>query len=224
MRTFDTPAKTSVVLDIPAGRVRLVASDRAVTTVEVLPADATRSRDVKAAERTEVAFDGGTLRIAAAEAGNRLLGHDSGSVEVTVQLPTGSRVEAKASDVDLRGVGLLGDLVLEADRGTVQLDGSDDTRVAVLAGDVTLGRLGGPAEIGTQKGDIRVDEAHGGTVTLRTEMGRITIAAARGVSATLDAGTGSGRVANALRNADGAGAALHIHATTGYGDIDARSL
>ncbi|WP_448322297.1 DUF4097 family beta strand repeat-containing protein [Streptomyces sp. CO7] len=223
MQQFAATAPVQVVLDIPAGHVRLIASDRSDATVEVLPADAGKSRDAKAAERIQVAFDGGTLRIEAGEPKSRVLGHP-GAVEVTVQLPAGSHVEATASDAEIRGVGRLGDVSLTADQGTVKLDESADTRVKVLAGDVVVGRLNGGADISTSKGDIRVAEAHCGTVTLRTEMGAVEIAAARGVSATLDAGTGSGRVDNSLRNAEGAGAPLNIHATTGYGDITARSL
>ncbi|MFD4871419.1 hypothetical protein ACFWN4_39650, partial [Streptomyces sp. NPDC058412] len=72
-------------------------------------------------------------------------------------------------------------------------------------------------------GDITIAEAVHGTVDLRTQAGDLTIGAARGVSATLDAGTTHGRIHNALRNTDGATAALTIHATTAYGDITARS-
>ena len=54
MQSFDTPAPISVVLDIAAGRVHLVAAERADTTVEVLPANASKGRDVKAAEQTTV--------------------------------------------------------------------------------------------------------------------------------------------------------------------------
>ncbi|WP_229075045.1 hypothetical protein [Actinoplanes sp. DH11] len=54
MRKFATPAPVSAVLDIPAGRIRFIAADRADTTVEILPADASRSRDVKAAEHISV--------------------------------------------------------------------------------------------------------------------------------------------------------------------------
>ncbi|WP_166021671.1 DUF4097 family beta strand repeat-containing protein [Streptomyces chilikensis] len=223
MHTFATTTKTTVVLDIPAGRVRLVASDRADATVEVLPADAARNRDVRAAERIEAAFEGDTLRIGAGEPESRLTGH-SGAVEVTVRLPAGSRVEAKASDVEFHGTGRLGDVSVEVARGTVELEESAAARVTVLAGDVSIDRLGGDAAISTRKGDIDITEALGGTVTLRTEAGGIRIGAARGVSATLDAGTGSGRIDNALRNADGAAAGLRIHATTGHGDISARSL
>ncbi|MDH6543529.1 DUF4097 family beta strand repeat-containing protein [Streptomyces sp. SPB4] len=223
MQTFDTTAPVSVVLDIPAGHIRLVAADRADTTVEVRPADGSKSRDVKAAERTTVEYADGILRIGAAEAGNRLLGN-SGSVELTVQLPAGSHVEAKAAAAELRGVGRLGDVTFEGAQATVELDESASTRLTVQAGDITVARLTGPARISTQKGHLRIAEAHRGTVELRTEHGDITVGAARGTSATLDAGTAHGRVHNTLRNADGADAALDIRATTSYGDITARSL
>ncbi|WP_055618127.1 DUF4097 family beta strand repeat-containing protein [Streptomyces phaeochromogenes] len=224
MQKFDTPAAISAVLDIPAGRIRFIAADRADTTVEVLPADTSNSRDVKAAEQTEVAYgDDGVLRIEASPAKNRILGH-SGSVEVTVQLPVGSRVEAKTAAAEFRGVGRLGDVAFEGAQGSVKLDETASARLTLLAGDVSVGRLGGDAEISTQKGGIDITEAVRGTVELRTEAGEISVGAARGVSASLDAGTTYGRINNALKNTDGADAALSIRATTAYGDITARSL
>ncbi|MEU4098897.1 DUF4097 family beta strand repeat-containing protein [Streptomyces sp. NPDC026673] len=223
MQRFDTPAPVSAVLDIPAGRMRFIAADRTDTTVEILPADPAKSRDVKAAEQTEVAYGDGVLRVEVPAAASRILGA-SGSVEVTVRLPAGSRVEAKAAAGEFRGVGRLGDVVFEGQQATVRLDESESTRLTLLAGDIAVGRLGGPAEISTRKGDIRVTEAVRGTVALHTEHGEISVGAARGVSASLDAGTAYGRIRNALRNTDGATAALDIHATTAYGDITARSL
>ncbi|MGP4109304.1 DUF4097 family beta strand repeat-containing protein [Streptomyces sp. 4N509B] len=221
MHTFDTPAPVSVVLDIPAGRVRLVAADRADTTVEVLPTDAAKGRDVKVAEQTTVTHADGVLRIAT-PARNQFLGA-SGSVEVTVQLPAGSHVEAKASSVEFRGVGRFGEVAVEGAQAAVELDEAASVRLATSAGDVSVGRLGGPAEITTRKGDIRITEAVRGTVRLRTDAGDITVGAAHGVSASLDAGTGYGRIHNALRNTEGT-AELSVHATTSHGDITARSL
>ncbi|MEU9304004.1 DUF4097 family beta strand repeat-containing protein [Streptomyces sp. NPDC048269] len=223
MQKFDTPAPITAVLDIPAGRVRFIAADRADTAVEVLPADASKGRDVKAAEQITVAYGDGVLRIGAPAAKNRILG-SSGSVEVTVQLPAGSRVEAKAASAELRGVGRLGDVTFEGAQGVVRLDEAASARLALLAGDVKVGRLGGSAEISTQKGDLHIAEAVAGTVELRTEYGEITVGAARGVSASLDAGTSFGRIHNGLRNTDGAAAGLTIRATTAYGNVTARSL
>ncbi|MEW2266985.1 DUF4097 family beta strand repeat-containing protein [Streptomyces sp. NPDC047853] len=222
MPKFDTTAPVSAVLDIPAGHIRFIAADRADTTVEILPANAAKGSDVKAAERITVEYRDGVLRIEAAPERNRLLG-DCGAVEVTVQLPTGSRVEAKAAGGEFRGVGRFGDVTFELAQGSVKLDEAESARVTLLDGDVSVRRLRGAARISTQKGDITVAEAMGGEVVLRTESGDVSVVAARGVCAALDAGTGYGRIDNALRNTDGT-ADLTIHATTAYGDIAARSL
>ncbi|MCX4984307.1 DUF4097 family beta strand repeat-containing protein [Streptomyces sp. NBC_00572] len=223
MQKFAATAAIITVLDIPAGRIQLIAADRDDATVDIRPANPAKSADVKAAEQVSVEYADGVLRIAAAPAKNRLLG-DSGSVEVTVQLPAGSRIEAKTAAGDLRGVGRLGDVTFDGAQGTVTLDETATARLTLLAGDITVGRLGGAAEISTQKGDLRITEAVTGSVVLRTESGAITVGAARGVSATLDARTAYGRLHNALTNTDGAAAGLNIHATTSYGDITARSL
>jgi DUF4097 and DUF4098 domain-containing protein YvlB len=220
MQKFDTPTPISAVLDIPAGRVQFIAADRADTTVEVLPANASKRRDVKVAEQTKVEYADGVLRIETS-AKNQYLG-PSGSIEVTVQLPAGSRVEAKAASAEFRAVGRLGDVAFEGAYGQIKLDEAASVRLTAIDGDVEVGRLGGPAEISTARGDIRIAEAVRGTVVLRTLSGDISVGAAAGVSAALDAGTGYGRISNALKN-DGT-ADLDIHATTSHGDIAARSL
>ncbi|MGQ4360636.1 DUF4097 family beta strand repeat-containing protein [Streptomyces sp. SAS_272] len=222
MQKFATAAPVSVVLDVPAGRVRFIAADRADTTVEVLPADAAKGRDVKAAQETSVDFADGALRITGPSK-NQLLGA-SGAVEVTVQLPVGSHVEATTAAGEFRGVGRLGDVAFEGAQGTVKIDEAASARLTLLAGDIFVGRLTGSARISTQKGDLHIAEAVRGTVVLRTEAGAITVDAAHGVSASLDAGTAYGRIHNSLANADGAAAGLAIQATTAYGDITARSL
>jgi Putative adhesin len=220
MQKFDTPAPISAIVEIPAGRVQFIAADRADTTVDVRPADAGSGRDAKAARQTTAGFEGGVLRISAA-AGNRILG-SSGSVEVTVQLPAGSRVEAKAATVEFRAVGRLGDVSLDSPHATVKIDEAATARLTTLDGDVSVGRLGGAAEIRTGRGDITIAEALRGALVLCTADGAISVDAAAGVSAALDAGTTHGRIRNSLKNSDGA-ADLTIHATTDRGDIIARS-
>lgn len=221
MQNFDTPAAISVVLDLPAGRVQLIAADRADTTVEVLPADSGKSRDVRLAEQVAVAYSDGVLRITTPEPKNSLVGH-SGSVEVTVQLPAGSKVEARSASTELRAVGTLGDVVFEGAYRHIKIDEAEAVRLSAVDGDIEVGRLNGPAEISTMRGDIRIGEAVRGTVVLSTQSGNISVAAAAGVSATLDAGTSLGRVSNSLKN-DGT-TELEIRATTMQGDIAAHSL
>ncbi|MFG2944434.1 DUF4097 family beta strand repeat-containing protein [Streptomyces adustus] len=223
MQKLDTPAPVTAVLDIAAGRIRFVAADRTDTTVEVLPADASKGRDVKTAERTEVTYADGVLRIETPASDNRILG-SSGSIEVTVHLPAGSHVEAKAASAEFRTVGRLGDIVFAGGSHSVEIDEAASARLTVLDGDVSVVRLSGSAEISTQRGGIRIAEAVRGTVTLRTQQGDISVDAAGGVSASLDAGTTYGRISNALKNTDDGAPSLTIHATTAHGDITARSL
>jgi hypothetical protein len=220
MQNFATPGPVSAVLDIPAGRVRLIAADRSDTTVEVRPADASKGRDVKTAEQTTIEFVDGALRVVAT-AKHQILGN-SGSIEVTVQLPAGSAVTAKAAAAELRAVGRLGDVVFDGASGEIKLDEVASARLTVLAGDVEIGRLGGDADISVAKGDIRITEAGAGTVVLTTQAGDVSIGAAAGVSGALDASTSYGRITNSLKN-DGF-TELAIRATTAYGDIVARSL
>ena len=221
MQKFDTTAPVSAVLDIPAGRVQIIAADRADSTVEVLPADPSKGRDVKAAEQATVACADGVLRITAAAPEGRLFG-PSGSVVVTVRVPAGSRVEARAASAEFRAVGRLGDVVFEGAYRQIKIDEAASVRLAAVDGDVEVGRLGGAAEISTTRGDIRIAEAVRGTVVLRTESGDISVGAAAGVSASLDAGTSLGRISNTLKN-DGT-ARLDIRATASQGDITAHSL
>jgi hypothetical protein len=222
MQTFDTATPITAVLDIPAGHIRLIAADRVDTAVEVLPATASKGRDVKAAEQATVGYADGILRIEAPAAKHQYFG-PSGSIDVIIQLPAGSSVETKATLAEFRGVGRLGDVTGEA-FGAVEIDEAASVRLSASVGDVTVGRLTGPAEISTQKGNIHIAEATSDTVVLRTQMGDVSVGAAHGVSASLDAGTRFGRIHNALRNTEGAAAGLNIHATTDLGDIVARSL
>jgi len=220
MQKFETAAPIAAVLQIPSGRVQLIAADRTDTLVEVLPANASKSRDVKAAEQVGIEYADGVLHIELPTK-NQYFG-PSGSVEVTVKLPAGSRIEGKAASCELRGVGRLGDVAFEGAYSKVKIDEAASVRLTAVDGDVEIGRLGGPAEIKTARGDIRIAEAAGGAVVLRTQSGDISVGAAPGVSASLDAETGHGRVSNALKNDGTVG--LEIRATTSQGDIEARSL
>jgi hypothetical protein len=221
MQTFATPAPITAVVAIPAGRIQFTAANQDSTTVEIRPANPAKSRDVKLAGQTTAAYSDGILQVTS-PAGNRVLG-SSGAVEVTVQLPAGSRVEAKAASAQFTTAGRLGEVTFDSSQATVKVDEAATARLTTVDGDITVGRLGGDAEIRTARGDIAVAEAARGTVVLCTQTGAITVGAAAGVSAILDAGTTVGRISNALQNAGGP-PGLNIHATTTVGDITARSL
>lgn len=223
MQKFDTPtpAPISAVLNIPAGRIQIIAADRTDTTVEIRPANPSKSRDTKTAEQTEITYTDGILRIHTPEPDNQLLG-PAGSVEITIQLPTGSHIEAKTAAAELRGVGRLGDITFDGAYRHTKIDEAAGVRLTATDSDIEIGRLTGPAQITTARGTIRITEAVTGTLELRTQSGNITVGAATGISAALDASTSYGRINNTLKN-DGT-TALNIRATTSHGDITAHSL
>ncbi|WP_326741044.1 DUF4097 family beta strand repeat-containing protein [Streptomyces sp. NBC_01022] len=222
MQKFETPAPVRAILDIPAGRVRVVAAEQADTTVDILPADASRKRDVKTAEKTTTVYDDGVLRIET-PANSSHFSLD-GALDVTIHLPAGSRIEAKAGSAEFHTAGPLGHVAFHGAHSTTKIDHAAGLELTANAGNVTVGYLGGDGEVSVTQGDITIAEAVHGTLTLRTVSGNVTVAAARTTSATLDATTTHGRIHNSLANAQGPRPDLTIHATTTNGNITARTL
>lgn len=222
MQKFETPGPVCVVLDIPAGSIRLNATDRTDTIVEIQPTDSSKKRDTKTATQTGIDYRDGVLHITTPDA-NRVLGN-SGSLQITIDLPAGSRIQAKAAAAELHTTGPLADIAFEGGHRTVHLDHATSAHLKVHTGEITINHLTGPAHIRNGKGDITITEATTGTLELHTATGNLTVAAAPGTSATLDADTTHGRITNTLRNTDGPTAALTIKATTAHGNITANSL
>src|SRR5512133_3981911 len=93
MPTFPTPEPITVSVDLAVGAVNLVASDRADTVVTVHPSDPTKSGDVKAADEARVDFHDGTLTV---QTSTRWRYLTKSSVDVTIELPTGSTLQGSA--------------------------------------------------------------------------------------------------------------------------------
>ncbi|WP_162469393.1 hypothetical protein [Streptomyces adustus] len=69
--------------------------------------------------------------------------------------------ESVAAQLD--GVGRLGHVVFDGAHAPVELDEAAGVRLTGLDATVAVGRLNGPGEISTLKGDLTVTEAAGGT-------------------------------------------------------------
>src|SRR4051812_35985162 len=106
MPAFATPEKIAVSLDIGVGDVRIIATDRTDTVVEVRPSDASKPDDVTAAEQTRVEFARGCLTIKAPKSWKRYTPFsDRGSVDVSIELPTGSSLLGEAALAALHATG-----------------------------------------------------------------------------------------------------------------------
>lgn len=193
MPTFDTPEPIFATIDLPGGYVRagvwINASDRADTVVEVRPSDESNDVDVRIAEQTRVECAGGKLWVAAPKNRGRSFFGPVGSIDVTVDLPTDSRVHVKASG-GFRCEGRLGDSVFNTAFGDIWLEQTGTLRLNSGSGDVSVARAVGSAQVTTANGEIRIREIDG-TAVVKAANGDITLGE---VTGDLQLSTASGDI------------------------------
>ncbi|MCX4554389.1 DUF4097 family beta strand repeat-containing protein (plasmid) [Streptomyces sp. NBC_01387] len=226
MPSFDTPQPISVNAQVDAGSIQFVAADRADTVVDVAPRDPKKDQDVRAAEQTEVAYSGGKLHIRTPK--QRYLFGRTGTVDVTVELPAGSQVEATGGWAEVRGEGRLGEVRVKTSSGDVRLDTTGPLHLTASHGSITVDRVEGPAEITTSSGSMRVGTVTGaavlknshGTTSVSDITGDLRVSGANGdiiierARASVAATTANGtvRVAEVTRGT--------VQLETSYGAID----
>lgn len=163
MPSFDTPEPISVAADFDAGTLRLVAHDgHATTTVEIRPANPARDVDVKAAEQTTVDFAHGTLTVKCPK--QRRSFRRSGVVEVTIDLPAGSRVVGNTSMGDLIADGTLGDVRFKTSMGDVRVDRTGALHAESSYGAISAEHVAGEAFASTGTGTVDLAAVDGHAV------------------------------------------------------------
>jgi ABC-2 type transport system ATP-binding protein len=144
MPTFDTPGPIAVTAELGVGDLRVVASDRTDTIVEVRPSDPTKKADVTAAEQTRVEYADGRLLIKTPKSWRQLTWRGGGeSIDVQVDLPAGSHLRGDAGVAALHCRGRLGECRYRTGVGEIQLDQAGPVQLKTGGGDVTELRVGG---------------------------------------------------------------------------------
>lgn len=179
MPSYDTPEPIVANLEPGVGNIRIVASDRTDTVVDVRPSDAADASDVKAAEQTRVEFSGGTLSLRGPRLRPLDFSNKTRSIDVTIELPTGSRVQGGTGLGDLHATGTLGECRYKSGTGHIQLDDTASLRVFTATGNIVVGRVAGNAEISTSSGRVHVG-AVAGTGVVKNSNGTTTIGATTG--------------------------------------------
>jgi hypothetical protein len=179
MPSFDTPEPILAQLEPGVGNVRLVATDRTDTVVEVRPTDEHDASDVRAAEQTRVEFSGGTLSVKGPKIRLFDFSKETRSIEVTIELPAGSRVEGSTGLGDLHATGTLGACRYKSGTGHFQLDRTGDLHLTTATGNVVVDEVTGNAEISTSSGRVHVG-AVAGTGEIKNSNGATTLGAAPG--------------------------------------------
>ncbi|MET9107029.1 DUF4097 family beta strand repeat-containing protein [Streptomyces zhihengii] len=206
MPSFDTSAPISVTAHVEAGSIRFSAGERPDTVVEVLPRDPKRDQDVRAADQTEVTFAGGVLTVRTPK--QRYLVGRTGTVDVAVELPTGSDVAVTGAWAQVLGEGRLGEVRVKTSSGDVRLDATGPLHLTASHGSITVDRVEGTAEITTSSGSLRVGVLDGPAV-LKNSHGSTTVGAV----------TGDLRVRGANGDIDVARAEASVEATTAHGTL-----
>ena len=210
MPSFDTPEPISVTAHVEAGSIQFTGGDRADTVVEVRPRDPKRDQDVRAADQTEVTYTSGVLTIRTPK--SNLFGR-TGTVDVTAELPTGSRIDMTGAWVQVLGEGRLGVVRVKTSSGDVRLDTTGPLQLTASHGSITVDRVEGMAEISTSSGSLRIGVVDGPAV-LKNSHGTTTVGAA----------TGELRVSGAngdieIRSAEDSVTATTAHGTLRVGDV-----
>src|SRR4051812_10820431 len=135
MPTFPTPAPIRATVDIIVGDVRIVATDRTDTVVQVRPSDPGAALDVRAAEQTRAEFTDGVLLVKTPKSLKSLgILRKTGSVDVEIALPTGSQVSGEAAVAAFHCTGALGDVRLRTAAGDVAVEHAATLTVTTSGG------------------------------------------------------------------------------------------
>lgn len=164
MPVYATPEPITVTIDLFVGDVQLVATDRTDTVVEVRPSDESDDSDVKAAQNTRVEYADGTLLVRSPKGRVLDFSKRTRSVDVVIELPTGSQVHGEVSVGDVRSTGVLGECRFKASIGHFRLDRTGTLRLDTSGGRVTVDTVVGNAEISTGSGRVHIGAIDGAAV------------------------------------------------------------
>lgn len=225
MPAFDTPHPIDLAVDIAFGRLEVVASDRTDTVVTVTPTSSSAA-DQRGAEQTQATFDGTRVVVQGPRPRFVFIGPNE-SIDVKVELPTGSRLTADVGG-RVRTRGRLGATRIKGSLGEVEIEaaadvwaraghggltvGTADGSVELIAdhGAMRVGTIAGDAVLKSSHGSIEIDEA-GGDVEAKLSYGELEIERALG-GVTAKTAYGSIRLREVSSGS--------VHVDSGYGQID----
>jgi hypothetical protein len=212
MPTYNTPTPIDLAINLQVGAIEVFASDRADTVVTVSATNPAKAVDRRGAEETAVDFDGRRVTITGPRPRISWIGPTE-SVDVKVELPTGSRFTAEIAVGGVRTVGRLGATRIKCSMGPVDLDTTGDLWLRAGHGNATVGTAEGGLEATADHGQIRVGTVTGDAI-LKASHGSILVAESGG---DLDAKLSYGdlEITKALAS---------VSAKTAYGSIQLREV
>jgi DUF4097 and DUF4098 domain-containing protein YvlB len=183
MPEFDTPEPMSVFVEAYVGEIRITASDRTTTAVDVHAGEKKRDVDIETAEQTRVDYSAGQLRVRAPRPPlwkqAIIFGRKFGSVEIVIEVPTGSRVQVDTVMGAIHTVGTLGDCQLKSSFGDIRVDAAGALELSSGMGTIAVERADGALDAATASGSVHIGRVHG-SADIRTSNGSARIGAVTG--------------------------------------------
>jgi hypothetical protein len=212
MPTYETPTAIDLAINLQVGAIEVIASARTDTVVAVTPTNPTKAVDRRGADETTVDFDGRRVTITGPKPRLSWIGPTE-SVDLRIELPTGSRLTAEVAVGAVRTTGRLGATRVKASMGTANFETTGDLWLRAGHGNATIGRADGSIEVTADHGQIRIGSVAGDAI-LKASHGSITVGEAGG---DLDAKLSYGGL-------DIATALASVTAKTAYGDIEVHEV
>jgi DUF4097 and DUF4098 domain-containing protein YvlB len=122
----------------------------------VRPRDPSNAEDVTAAELTRVEYANGQLVVRAPRQRSWPGRSAAGSVDVTIELPDGSRARCAGQATDFRLEGRFGHCRIKTGLGLIELERADTVSLKSGIGDIVVEHATGHAEVTTGSGDVRL--------------------------------------------------------------------
>jgi len=188
MPTFQTPEPITVSLELGVAEVQLIASDRTETTVEIRPTNRQSKSDIAAAAQVTVDYGDGQLRITTARGWRHWVPRGGRhSVDVIVELPSGSHVHGSVGIASLQTEGRIGDCRYKAGLGKVHIAETSSVSLSIGAGNIDVDHASGRVDVkttgsvhlGTIDGSAVVKNSNGDT-SIRAINGELRVTAANG--------------------------------------------
>ncbi|MFH8251712.1 DUF4097 family beta strand repeat-containing protein [Microbacterium sp. B2969] len=197
MDDLSFPGATELRAEIQIGRLDIVASDRTDISVTVRPSNQGRSGDRSAAEAVRVDRQGPAVVVTGPFRLNLIGPGDS--VDVVVEVPTGTAVSADVKYGSMHIAGRVGAARLGLPYGELTLDDAERLEVKHGHGGVRVGRVDGDAEVTTKSGSATLRSV-GGALRLKGSDSALSVDHVAGPaelstsSGSIDIGTAEGAV------------------------------
>lgn len=204
-KQFETTGPINLTVELYVGDVTLRTHESTTTTIRLHPHG---SRGEEHADKFVVEARGNDVVVLAPKKGSGLLALAKGTVDVEVDLPAGSTVDARTGSGDISGSGVYAEVRVATGSGDVTVDEVGTGEAKSGSGDVRLRIVRAGASLKTGSGDLVVDLA-GGRIDAVSGSGDVSI---RRIEAGAKVKTGSGDVVVGSTAGD-------LDLLTGTGDV-----